>query len=587
MNEYLHTAKEGSANLPTERKLFCLLAVLCFLSLFLFLGQSDFNTRGEPREALVGYAMLERGNWVLPITNGTDMAYKPPLFHWCIAALSAVAGKVSEYTSRMPSAIALTAMVLWGFLFYAKRRGTMLAFLAALITLTNFEVHRGGTNCRVDMVLSALMVMALYQLYRWGEQRLRGIPWTAILLMSGAALTKGPVGIALPCLVVAVFLWIRGMNFGRIFLSFFLVGIASCVLPLLWYAAAWRQGGEEFLQLVMEENVLRFLGKMTYASHENPAYYNVITLLAGYVPYTLLLLFSAFTFTYSGSKLKGNLRQGWTKLKAYIRQMDDSRLFSLLSILIIFVFYCIPKSKRSVYLLPVYPFIAYFLAEYILYLVRRKPQVIRLYATVMSVLGVLLTAAFVAVKCRLVPHTLFSGRHAAENIAFLEGLENIPLSPVNLLVAVLPLAAAAYYFCRVMNARRYMVAVYCSIAVTFLLFFALDGVYQPAVLNVKSNRPVAEHIARLVPEGKMYSYITHTAKANRMHPFSINFYLGDRVVPFIDFAPETGYLILGEREYDGFMREYGESYELTEVYDSRHKSCDDRDMIHVYRFEKK
>ena len=54
-------------------------------------------------------------------------------------------------------------MVLAGYGFYARRRGTELAFLMGLITLTNFEVHRAGTNCRVDMLLAALMVMALYQ----------------------------------------------------------------------------------------------------------------------------------------------------------------------------------------------------------------------------------------------------------------------------------------------------------------------------------------------------------------------------------------------------------------------------------------
>ena len=42
--------------------------------------------------------------------------------------------------------------------------------------------------------------------------------------------------------------------------------------------------------------------------------------------------------------------------------MDDARLFTLLSVVIIFVFYCIPKSKRSTYLLPLYPFLAYYVA---------------------------------------------------------------------------------------------------------------------------------------------------------------------------------------------------------------------------------
>lgn len=480
----------------------------------------------------------------------------------------------------MPSAIALTFMLLSGYLFYAKRRGSQLALLASLITLTNFEVHRAGVNCRVDMLLSALMVLALYQLYRWCEKRLQGIPWLAILFLSGAILTKGPVGLVLPCLVAAVFVWIRGMNFFRIFFSFLLVAILSCILPALWYIAAWQQGGDVFLQLVLEENVWRFLGKMTYASHENPAHYNVLTLLAGFVPYTLLGIVSLFTLKYS--KIESKPREWWKRFVTYIKEMDDTRLFSLLSIVLMFVFYCIPKSKRSVYLLPIYPFIAYFLAEYILYLVRNKSRSIKIYSTFLCSLGILLPLVFACVRFGWVPDSLFHG----ESLAYLHALRDMPLNLMGYLLVLLPLACSAFYFKRIASTKHYGSAIYCSIAVTFVIFMSLDGVYQPAILNVKSNKAVAEHIREIVPEGRFYSYITQTAKGNRMHPFSINFYLGDRIVPFIDFAPESGYLLLGEREYNGFMENYGKDYRLEEVYDSHHKSCDDRDMIHLYRFEK-
>ena len=153
-----------------KKSYFWPLVALCGVSLFLFLGQTFFNTRGEPREAVVALSMLQQGNWVLPVNNGVELAFKPPFFHWCIAAISTVAGAVNEYTSRMPSALALSAMVLVGYVFYAKRRGAEVAFIAALLTLTNFEVHRAGVACRVDMVLTAMMVIALYQLYKWGEK---------------------------------------------------------------------------------------------------------------------------------------------------------------------------------------------------------------------------------------------------------------------------------------------------------------------------------------------------------------------------------------------------------------------------------
>lgn len=557
------------------------LAILCIISLFLFIGEAFFNTRGEPREAVVALSMLQEKNWILPVNNGVELAFKPPLFHWMIAAISFVTGAVTEYTSRMPSALALAVMVLAGYGFYARRRGAEVAFLMGLITLTNFEVHRAGTNCRVDMLLSALMVLALYLLYEWGEKRLKGIPWLGILCLSGAFLTKGPVGMLLPCLVVAVFLWIRGMNFWRIFFSFFGIVLLSCVLPMCWYVAAYQQGGDRFLQLVLEENVLRLLGKMSYESHVNPLYYNFVTVISGYVPYTLLILVSLFFLKYK--RIQSRPREWWTRFRTYIRNMDDVRLFSLLSIVIVFVFYCIPKSKRSVYLLPVYPFIAYFLAEYMIYLVRNYRRVIVAFGNIMGGLSVLLFLVFVAVRCGIVPDSIFSGKHAAENVAFMHALEQVPIG-WKWIVLLLPLLAVVLFFI-IKGKERNTSLLYGMVGIVFTIFFALDGFYQPTVLNVKSDKLIAEQIKKIVPQGQIYSYRTDVYVANRTHPFTINFYLGDRIVPFDVFLPDAGFLVVGQSDVEAFKETYP-TYEIKHLYDSRHRSCDDHKIIQLYQFRK-
>lgn len=557
------------------------LAILCIISLFLFIGEAFFNTRGEPREAVVALSMLQEKNWILPVNNGVELAFKPPLFHWMIAAISFVTGAVTEYTSRMPSALALAVMVLAGYGFYARRRGAEVAFLMGLITLTNFEVHRAGTNCRVDMLLSALMVLALYLLYEWGEKRLKGIPWLGILCLSGAFLTKGPVGMLLPCLVVAVFLWIRGMNFWRIFFSFFGIVLLSCVLPMCWYVAAYQQGGDRFLQLVLEENVLRLLGKMSYESHVNPLYYNFVTVISGYVPYTLLILVSLFFLKYK--RIQSRPREWWTCFRTYIRNMDDARLFSLLSIVIIFVFYCIPKSKRSVYLLPVYPFIAYFLAEYMIYLVRNHRRVIVAFGNLMCGLSVLLFLVFVAVRCGIVPDSIFSEEHAAENVAFMHALEQVPIG-WKWIVLLLPLLAVGLFFI-IKGKERNTSLLYGMVGIIFTIFFALDGFYQPTVLNVKSDKLIAEQIKKIVPQGQIYSYRTDVYVANRTHPFTINFYLGDRIVPFDVFLPDAGFLVVGQSDVEAFKETYP-TYEIKHLYDSRHRSCDDHKIIQLYQFRK-
>lgn len=561
-----------------------LLAGICLAALFLFLGETSFHTKGEPREAVVAYAMLERGNWILPVNNGVDIAYKPPLFHWAIAAVSALCGGVSEYTARFPSALALACLVMGTYAFYARRRGQGLAFVAALVTLTNFEVHRAGLNCRVDMLLAALMVGALFQLYYWYERQLRGIPWLAILFLSGAALTKGPVGIVLPCFVAFVFAWIRGGRFLALCGKFAAVALAACVLPLAWYYAAWQQEGDRFLALVLEENVLRFAGKMSYASHENPAYYNVITLVAGFAPYTLFGVLSLFYLSYRKPRV-GSLRSAWERCKAWVREMDDVRLYTLLSIVLMFVFYCIPKSKRSVYLLPLYPFIAYYVAEYFFYLRAKHPAALKLCGRVLAGAVLLLTATFCFVRLGGVQEEWVTGRHAAETWSYIEALRTAPLGIGSLLLVALPPYVAINFLYILKTRETHSFAP--IITLVLFLYLALDGFYQPTILNVKSDKPTAAAIARLVPEGRLYSYRSQNVAGNRMHPFSLNFYLGDRIAPFQDFMPTEGYLVMGKDERPAFLEAYGDDYTLEEIYDARHRSCDDRSWTRLYKFKSK
>ena len=388
------------------------LFLLCLITLLPFLGITEFNTKGEPREAVVAVSMLNQDNWILPVNNGADIPYKPPFFHWCIAALSLPQGYVSEFTSRLPSALSLIVMVMSGFFFFAKRKDKTVALIAALLTLTSIEVHRTAIVCRVDMMLTAFIVCALYMLYRWYERGCRGIPIIAILCMSGAMFTKGPVGVLLPPLVMGIFMLIRGHRFWPTFGKFVVFGILALILPLMWYVAAYMQGGDHFLELVKEENLGRFLGKMSYESHENPVWYNFMTVIVGWLPWTLLLLISLFSLKYH--KVQLSLRSAWDK----VRGADPLKLFVWLSFIVIFVFYCIPKSKRSVYLLPIYPFMAYLIAEYLVYLVRFKIRPLKIFAGFLAFVAMLVSAAFVFIRCGMLTGPLTGQVFTPGNLYF-------------------------------------------------------------------------------------------------------------------------------------------------------------------------
>lgn len=554
-------------------KAFTIVCVIAVMLTVPFLGLTDFYSKGEPREAVVAYTMVEHGNWILPINNGGDIPYKPPFFHWCIALFSLLQGHVSEFTSRLPSALALVAMSVGGFVFFAKRKNANMALLATLLSLTAFEVHRAGINCRVDMVNTAFMVGALFLMFRWWERGKHTMPWLAILCMSGATLTKGPVGMLLPCAVMGVFMLTQRESLWSTVWRLGLTALLSLVLPLCWYYAAYLQGGDEFLRLVKEENIDRLLGKMAYESHENPFWYNFLTLITGWLPYTLLFVFSLFVLPWKRFSKSGFMQS--------VRRAEPMQVFVWLAFGLILFFYCIPKSKRSVYLLPCYPFMAWLMAQYVVWLVANRLSAVKAYAWLMGVLGVMLSVAFVVLKTGVVPDTLFHGKHAADNIAMLHALESISVSPSHLLFALLPAAVGVATIMTLMkkddNLRNR--AVWLSLSVVVALFLALDSTFQPAVLNTKADKPLAPQIEQRFDMTKMYSYMS----SPMLHFFSLNFYLGDRIQQFEKVKPEDGVLMIPEDDVEEFKKTVGRGYCLQRVWQIR-RAVEEKHEVGFYKF---
>ena len=552
-----------------------IVTILAIVMLIPFLGLTEFNTKGEPREAVVAYTMLEHGNWILPINNGGDIPYKPPFFHWCIAFFSLFAGHVSEFTSRLPSAVSLILMTIGGFIFFAKRKDTQTSLIAAILTLTAFEVHRAGINCRVDMLNTAFMVGAMYLLYHWWEKGKHQLPWLAILCMSGATLTKGPVGIILPCFVMGVFMLTQRENFWGIVWRMATTAVLSLIIPFCWYYAAYLQGGNEFLELVKEENIDRFMGKMAYESHENPAWYNLLTLITGWLPYTLLLLFSLFILPwkkFSKSKFVENAKKA-----------TPLQVFTWLAFLLVLFFYCIPKSKRSVYLLPCYPFMAYLIAEYIVWMMKEKMGAFKVYAGVIASLAILLIITRIAVSCGLIPDTIFHGRHAAENTAMLHALEKGPQSIAEGIGYLFFILCIYGIYATFQSLRRnHTGSIVGHTLITIIsLFMILDSTLQPTVLNTKADKRWAPVIEKKFDTSKLYSYMS----IDMLHFFSLNFYLGDKIQQFDKTLPQDGIVMVSNDDIQIFTEKYGSNYTFEKVWEIP-RAAETRCPVGFYRFVK-
>lgn len=546
-----------------------ILAILLIITFIPFLGETLFNTKGEPREAIVAVSMLQSGDWILPVSNGTDIPYKPPMLAWCIAILSIFNGlEINEFISRLPSALSMIAMTLVVYRYTRRSTGNVAtALMTALILTTMFEVHRAATNCRVDMLLTAFMVIAIYRLTLNRHASTRFIDIPSVLLLSGAVLTKGPVGMVIPCGITWIFMLVSGRRFLRTTLSMGVTGLASLLLPALWYIAAYNQDGREFLDLVIEENFGRMTGTMSYESHVNPWWYNILTLLAGMLPYTLLLPACPFVLKKSTFSIK-TLREKWHHTAGFDRLMIIAGAF-------IFIFYCIPSSKRSVYLLPMYPMLAYGVARYIHTLYSNRPIVLKVYSAIIASLPILITVATCVIK--------ITGPFGHKStLLATRGL--VSLSPsAGAWAVIIVMLVMSFVTWKAIVRGDVQLTVRRAIITTLTLYWSFSAFYQPAVLNPKSDVTVARELRQLYPDEVLPpSWL----EPGLMRFYTLNFYLDNHLSRVDSPQGDNGELIVSLGHLDKLNEMFGDRYVFTVKNQFEHRSCDLKDKICIVGFQK-
>lgn len=460
------------------------------------LGRTPFHTKGEPREGILVQEIVRTGEWILPLRNGVEMPRKPPLFHWLGAAASQRHGTVDEFSVRLPSVLLSAASALTLFVSGAAVLGVRPALIAAVMLLTSFEWMRAATSARVDMTLAFGLTVSFAALML---QRIRpSRPWL-ILFYGGCAwatLAKGPVGLALPLLQVLLltlidrsFRFARQLHLLRGLLFVLAVGVA-------WYALATWIGGREFFSTqVLDENVLRFLGRSARSGHRHGAIYLSLTLAAGLLPWTLLLPWVGGSLWQSRGRLRGS----------------DPLLFALVWTMMVFAFYLIPSSKRGVYLLPLYPSISLLLGWWTDALLRGHATsrglgaiiaplgwaIAALFGVVMSVclfaaagLNPLAVLADMTEAAVVLPKTV-------TNLISEHAVELASLSAAILLASMLAALAS--------RAGRWGLAMAGLFLVSTFLAIATRQVVLPYVARHESRKAFVEHLRELVEPGNLFS----------------------------------------------------------------------------------
>jgi 4-amino-4-deoxy-L-arabinose transferase-like glycosyltransferase len=331
---------------PASRHV-ALLLLLCALLYLPYLGNTPFFDKGEPREALAVQDIVQRGEWLFPLKRATAIPSKPPLFHWSAALAEQITGTLDEATIRFPSALYATLGTLLIYLLGRRLFGAPVGLLGGAILATTLIYQNQALSARVDMTLCFFVTSGLllfYTLYR-GILTHRLWYFALYALVGLGTLAKGPLGLLLPALVMAVFLTAK-KRWDLIAKFAFHPGVAlTLIIVVGWYGLAITRGGEGFVnRQLLSENLNRFFGG---SGHSHPVYYYLPYLFSLGLPWSLFLPFVL-----------------WDSFRRGSGQSDD-RLFLKVWLAVMFLFFSLSAGKRAVYLLPLYPALALLTALWI------------------------------------------------------------------------------------------------------------------------------------------------------------------------------------------------------------------------------
>lgn len=320
--------------------------VFCAVCLLPMMAMRDFTPSNELRYLSIADEAIANGHLFAFYNHGIPYADKPPLYFWIVMLCRLLFGHHSCLALSMFSLIPAFAIVGIMDRWVMKGKSAMNRMSVAGMTLTCVMFLGTMVVLRMDMLMCLFIVLALWTFYRMytGEGSRRQDSLTLPLWIFLALFTKGPVGLLMPPLAIAVFLAVkRDWKGFRKYLGLKTWGIIAA-LSAVWLTCVWLEGGLEYINnLLFKQTVGRAVNAFT---HARPFWFYLVAILWCLAPYTLLLI---------GSFMASLL----PVRKAGAEKVSDLEILFLCTIISTAAMLSSFSSKLPIYLVPVLPFCVY------------------------------------------------------------------------------------------------------------------------------------------------------------------------------------------------------------------------------------
>jgi 4-amino-4-deoxy-L-arabinose transferase-like glycosyltransferase len=442
-------------------------AILLFgLSLTLLLLNLDkpmIYILDEAKNAECAREMLISGDYVVPYFNGQIRTDKPPLHYFFMVWAYKMFG-VSAFSARFFSAVFGALTILISFLFCRRFLNEKAAWMTALVLLSSLHFNFQMRMSVPDPYLIFFMSGSFMCFYAFLIEKKKLWLWLMYACFGLGLLTKGPIALALPGLIMLVFLIIsKRFSWSLVWAFQIPAGLAMMLLIALpWYwmnyvatNGVWTEG------FFLKHNLKRYSDTME--GHGGFFLLPLIMVIAGLLPLGIFCIQAMFF--------------------AWQNRAKEALLFCLCIVLGIILFFSFSQTKLPNYTAPAYPFIAILIA----YLLSSTE---RIHVSLNKVKWAFIVYSIIAFT---IPFAVYSGLKADQNVQNASGVW-VCFIPI-------PLGAIlAWYFFRKGEINRFILGIGFSFILSNLLFFA------KAYPEVYGINPVAGSIELIKEKSEVVYY---------------------------------------------------------------------------------
>jgi 4-amino-4-deoxy-L-arabinose transferase-like glycosyltransferase len=355
--------RQDSVKPSLSRELLVVALVFIAASWVFFTGLGDvplFNP-DECFYAEPAREMLETRDFITTTLNYDIRYTKPPLHYWATALSYHLFG-VDEFAARFFSAMCAAILVASTYCLVNKFVGMRAGLIATGVLLTAPLYVVTGRLAIAEMSLSLFTTGSLFCFYNAFKEKRMSFAWIGYVLLACGMMTKGPVGIVLPVIILGAYHLLR-RNFMEA-LKFYKPhwgALIAAALSLPWYIIETIvTKGEYFTCFIVMENFQRFTNVVS--GHKAPWWYHIAAVGGGFLPWSLFLpqaILGALKPEKQPSP-KDQPTNRWAILDTY-RHLDakqDLALFAVVLFVTTIAFYSASVSKLLSYTVCCFPALA-------------------------------------------------------------------------------------------------------------------------------------------------------------------------------------------------------------------------------------